>query len=180
MQGNIVQAQYFRDMDNVEGYLGANKFLTRLNAEILQEGGKNETGMMKRRLTTLENLVLVQFLQDITVVPKESAWFGSYAPPEKDLTSFIPTLARKYPLWPFPSRRLLNQRTIIPLRQQPFYEDDSFGIRTLDESGRIHFETCDATHMHLKVECWEPIVQKYVGTSVDVDVQERPLLVQGF
>ena len=38
----------------------------------------NET--YKDNLKKLENLVLVKFNQDSMVIPRESAWFGFYAP----------------------------------------------------------------------------------------------------
>jgi palmitoyl-protein thioesterase len=177
-QGNIVQAQYFRDVDQIESYLESNFFLTRLNAEV--DHGRNETRKMKENLSSLKNFIMILFAQDTTVVPKESSWFGSYAIPDQDITFMMGSIrqAMRFPWWPFPRRPGVGDRTIIPMREQPLYKEDTIGIRTLDEAGRIHLESCDAVHMHLKLECWEPIVKKYIGGTTSDDQYAIPLVVQ--
>ena len=52
----------------------------------------------------------------------------------------------------------------MPMRQQPLYVEDWIGLRTLDESGRVVLVSCDAEHMRLSLECWQPLVEKYVGS----------------
>jgi len=187
-QENLVQAQYYRDVERIEEYLTSNTFLTRLNAEVEME--KNETKRSKENLSNLENLVLVLFTQDTTVVPKESAWFGSYAVTEEDVMySVIRSGYRAWPKlpgwWPFPHPRRgrMGDRTIIPMRMQPLYEEDLIGLKTLDEAGKVHLESCDAAHMHIKLECWEDIVLKYVGGKVTDDsgtAEPSPLVLQGY
>ena len=66
------------------------------------------------------------------------------------------------------------------MRMQPLYTEDTIGLRTLDEAGRVHLESCDAAHMHLKPECWEDIVLKYVGGSEADDNTTPTLIVQGY
>jgi hypothetical protein len=56
--------------------------------------------------------------------------------------------------------------TIVPMRLQPLYVHDWIGLRTLDERGAVHLESCDEPHMHLPDECWVWLVEKYVGGSV--------------
>ncbi len=51
------------------------------------------------------------------------------------------------------------------MREQPLYVEDWIGLRTLDESGRVVLVSCDAEHMHLSPECWQPLVKKYVGSG---------------
>ena len=97
-QENLVQAQYYRDPNNLQTYLEANTFLAPINNEVPESGARNAT--FARNLATLNNLVLVLFSEDKTVVPKESSWFGSYAP-ETDDTH-----------WPW------IEKTMIPLRLQ--------------------------------------------------------------
>ena len=79
------------------------------------------------------------------MVPKESAWFGSYAPPSEDSISIS-----------------LND-TIIPMRLQPLYVDDLIGLRSLDENKRVFLETCEGEHMELSRDCWEPLVKQFAG-----------------
>ncbi|KAF8891720.1 Alpha/Beta hydrolase protein [Infundibulicybe gibba] len=110
-----------------------------------------------RNLATLNSLVLVIFTQDKTVVPKESAWFGSQA--------VDPDSAR-----PFgeSSRSGMSQQvmggdnTIIPMRMQPLYIEDWIGLRQLDERGAVVLETCEGEHMRIS-GCWKTFVEEYVG-----------------
>ncbi|KAH9017304.1 Alpha/Beta hydrolase protein [Lactarius pseudohatsudake] len=140
VQQNIIQAQYYRDPVQLQTYLAANHFLTSINNEV--PATRNAT--YAARLARLDALVLVLFERDITVIPKESAWFGSYTPPS-DL-------------------RDGDEETLVSMREQPLYTEDWIGLRTLDERGRVVFASCDSEHMHLTAECWQPLVEKYVGS----------------
>jgi palmitoyl-protein thioesterase len=155
-QENLVQAQYFRDPKNLPTYLASNTFLTALNNEIPES--RNAT--FARNLASLDALVLILFEQDRTVVPKESAWFGSEAEaePEPDL------LATDH------GQILLGSGTsepptIIPMREQPLYVEDWIGLRELDERGGVIFKTCAGEHMRIG-DCWEAIVRNFTGTLV--------------
>jgi len=98
--------------------------------------------------------VLVLFERDRTVVPKESAWFGSYAPPpEEDPDDGASSDLRDE-----------KEKILVPMREQPLYKEDWIGLRTLDEHGRVVLASCDGEHMHLSTECWKPLVEKYVGS----------------
>ncbi|KAI0071724.1 alpha/beta-hydrolase, partial [Panus rudis PR-1116 ss-1] len=122
-QENLVQAQYFRDPDRLPLYLTSNKFLASINNEV--DSAVNKT--YSKNLSSLHKLVLVMFSEDKTVVPKESGWFGSYAPAEEESRGMR---------WPW------TDRTIIPLRLQPIYIEDRIGLKTLDERGGVVLETC--------------------------------------
>ncbi|KAI0267033.1 alpha/beta-hydrolase [Gloeopeniophorella convolvens] len=141
-QHNLVQAQYFRDPGQLPRYLEANRFLTDINNEV--PAARNAT--YAPRLGALEHLVLVLFAQDRTVVPKESAWFGSWAPPaEEDGRA--------------------PEKTVVPMRAQQLYTEDWIGLRALDEAGRVVLATCDGEHMQLPRACWEPLFEQYIGGS---------------
>jgi palmitoyl-protein thioesterase len=105
-------------------------------------------------LSQLDALVLVLFTKDRTVVPKESSWFGSYAVPEdggyKD-DDYEDGVGEG------------ESNTIVPMYEQPLYIEDWIGLRTLDESGRVVLASCEGVHMELSAECWQPLVQQYVG-----------------
>lgn len=168
------QAQYFRDPTRYTTYLAANTFLTAINNELLV--ARNAT--YAANLRSLENLVLVIFAQDKTVVPKESAWFGSEAIPEhalaNDATSDTCNVVgavreggdapdgAQTPLagahWPN-----TDPPTTVPMRLQPLYTEDWIGLRTLDERGAVHLESCAGEHMQMPTECWEWIVRKFCG-----------------
>jgi len=117
--------------------------------------GSHKNATYAAHLKQLDALALVLFTQDHMVVPKESAWFGSYPPKEEKegdapLRTFF-DLGRA-------------EKAIVPMRKQPLYVEDWIGLRTLDESGRVVLVSCDGEHMHLSTECWRPLVKKYVGS----------------
>ncbi|KAF8588709.1 alpha/beta-hydrolase [Ramaria rubella] len=140
-QNNVIPAQYFRDTTQLSIYLTSNHFLTSINNE--NESSRNHT--YAQNFASLSNLVLVLFTRDRTVVPKESAWFGSYAPPKEGQDSSTPTL--------------------VPMRLQPLYSEDWIGLKRLDQAGRVQFKSCDGEHMQLSRDCWEPIVKQYIGNG---------------
>ncbi|TFY63416.1 hypothetical protein EVG20_g6322 [Dentipellis fragilis] len=140
-QEHLIQAQYYRDPDQLQLYLTSNHFLTSINNELLPEdpspSQRNVT--YAQNLASLNQLVLIMFGRDKTVLPKESAWFGSYAQESPDG----------------------DEKTVIPMRLQPLYVEDWIGLRTLDEKGGVVLTTCDTEHMQLPKECWEPIVKQF-------------------
>jgi len=140
-QTNLVQAQYYRDPDRMDSYLASNKFLADINNEI--PGTHNRT--YAKNLSSLHRLVLVLFSNDVTVVPKESSWFGSYAPRDGSLP------------W---------NKTIIPIWEQELYLHDTIGLKKLDEEGGIIFVRCNGVHMQMTDDCWRPIAEEFVGGAV--------------
>lgn len=149
-QQNLVQAQYYRDPDQLSKYFSMNHFMADINNEV----GDNMNTTYTTNLLSLNKLVLVLFTEDKTVVPKESSWFGSFAPStEPEQTN-----------WPG------TEKTIVPMRMQPIYVEDRIGLRTLDERGDVVLETCDGEHMQLSSGCWRPILKKFAGELVGGDV----------
>lgn len=142
-----LQAQYFRDPDQLPAYYATNKFLTSINNEIPETANASYTN----QFLSLNKLILVLFSQDKTVVPKESSWFGSYAPPEEEGERLSDTIVKT------------EAKTIVPMRLQPVYLSDTFGLKTLDKRGDVLLETCEGEHMHLSDECWQPLVRRFVG-----------------
>lgn len=84
------------------------------------------------------------------MVPKESAWFGSEA--EDGFASREQKVLGEYDA----------DKTIIPMRLQPLYQEDWIGLRTLDERGGVVFDVCVGEHMQMG-DCWQGLVRKYVG-----------------
>jgi palmitoyl-protein thioesterase len=70
VQRKVVQAQYFKEYTNIEGYLKSSIFLPHINNEVVVNS------LYKQRLQSLNKLVLVQFSNDTMIVPKETAHFG--------------------------------------------------------------------------------------------------------
>jgi palmitoyl-protein thioesterase len=82
VQRHVVQAQYYKAPDDLAIYYEASGFLADINAEAGAEGGRGPLPPMwktyRNNLASLDRLVLFQFDNDITVVPKESAHFAFY------------------------------------------------------------------------------------------------------
>ena len=85
-----------------------------------------KNGDYKRRIEQLENFVMVMFNQDDVVDPKESAHFEFYSPGQDS--------------------------EILPLNESALYQEDWLGLRTLSESGRLHFFSVDGKHVQIDYE----------------------------
>lgn len=121
IQDRLVQAEYWHDPLNEKEYQQKSVFL----ADINQERTVNQT--YKNNLLKLKNLVLVQFLQDTMVEPKESEWFGYYVPGQ--------------------------DKKLYTMFESPLYTEDKLGLKTLNDTGRIHFLSSDTDHLQF-TETW--------------------------
>ncbi|KAI8900536.1 Alpha/Beta hydrolase protein [Globomyces pollinis-pini] len=73
VQNRIVQAQYYKNPNNLDTYLSSSIFLPDINDE-LEVINVNYA----KRMKSLEKLVLIRFLEDKMIIPKDSAWFSFY------------------------------------------------------------------------------------------------------
>jgi len=89
-------AGYFRDPKQISSYLSDSVFLPYLNNE------KTHANYVlnKARTSSLNGFMMVEFLKDTMIYPKETAVFGSY-----DING-----------------------NLLTLEQQPVYTNDSFGL----------------------------------------------------
>ncbi|KAG2074543.1 palmitoyl-protein thioesterase [Suillus decipiens] len=156
-QENVVQAQYFRDPQRLSQYMSSGNFLSDINNEVFHPSSRNSS--YGNNLASLNKLVLVLFLQDKTVVPKESAWFGSENPPE-DITMDQPFGSDQTPMLSAP-----NTKDIIPMRLQTLYKEDWIGLQQLDKHDGIQFVACQGAHMQIG-DCWKDLVAEWVGGSL--------------
>ena len=74
-------AQYFRDPEDLDGYLENSNFLADINNE-REEKNKTYVANMRR----LRKFVMFMFGEDTTVVPKESAWLAEYNKTSEEVT----------------------------------------------------------------------------------------------
>lgn len=148
-QSHVISAQYYRnprEVDSLKRYLEANHFLADINNEVEQNDE------YKKRLSGLDTLVMLQFDEDVTVVPKRSSWFESYPEAKGNDTSL--TTAGHDP----------DVDETIPLRQSDLYLSDRLGLRTLDKRGSLVLDVCKGPHMHIDSACQLKVFGKYVGT----------------
>jgi palmitoyl-protein thioesterase len=149
VQSRVVQAQYFRDVARLEEYLEAVRFLPDINNE-----RDRKTPAYKSNLASLEKLALVLFTEDVTVIPKETAWFGYYA--DADAAA---------------------ENNVTEMRGLPIYKDDWIGLKGLDKVGKIDFLECEGAHMQIPEEFLEDVVKKYIGDK-GTKGEEKAVLVK--
>ncbi|KAF9953308.1 hypothetical protein BGZ70_000301 [Mortierella alpina] len=119
VRDHIVQAQYYKDPKNIERYLERSIFLPDINNELAI---KNST--YAKRLTSINKLVMFMFKDDLTVKPKETAWFGF-----ED-----------------------ENGEIIDLEDQDQYKQDWLGLKTMDHAGKLVFDILEGEHMQFSLE----------------------------
>lgn len=132
VQKTIVPAQYFRDTTQYEKYLEHSGFL----ADINNERFSSDSFEAKKRFENLQKLVLVQFDQDTTLVPKESAFFQE--------------------------RHWLTGQ-IVPITETRPFKENLFGLRTLHEQDKIDYYTIDSEHMQFTDDFLTEIVTHHFG-----------------
>lgn len=135
VQKAVLPAQYFRDPAQYDQYLKHLIFLADVNNE------KSDTfdSVAKLRFQKLQRLVLVQFLQDTTLVPKESAVFGEQDP--------------------------LTGR-VMPFQETKLYREDLVGLKTLHKQNKVDFYSIDEDHMRILDSFLVDIVNRYFGNGL--------------
>jgi palmitoyl-protein thioesterase len=121
VQDHVVQAEYWQDPLNEDEYLQYSVFLADINNNRDQ---KNQT--YKQNLMTLQNFVMVQFLNDTMVQPKESEWFGFYNPGQ--------------------------DKTIFTLQESQLYQEDWLGLQEMDSQGKLTFLATIGDHLQFTEE----------------------------
>ena len=145
IQSRVVQAQYFKDPDALDVYYKRSVFLADINAEAHDDGdnkildGRRERYQRyKDNLSSLDTLVLFQFDNDITVVPKESSHFGFY-----------------------------DGRQLLSMEQTDLYVEDRIGLKTLHEANKLVLEHAPGFHMRFSYEWfYENVAQKYALVDI--------------
>jgi len=121
VQNNLVQAEYWQDPLNEDEYIKKCVFLPDINnnRQVL-----NET--YKQNLISLKNFVMVQFLNDTMVQPKESEWFGFYAPGQ--------------------------DKQVLTMEETPLYQEDWIGLKQMNENGQLTFLATIGNHLQFTKE----------------------------
>jgi len=131
-----VQAQYWHDSINEEKYVDGSAFI----ADINNEKPNEYNATYKENLLKLTNLVLVQFLNDTVVIPKESEWFGFYAAG--------------------------TDYEVVPYYETSVYINDTIGLKELNETGRLQFLGCPGNHLKFTDDWFvEYIILPYLNVT---------------
>ncbi|KAL9178062.1 hypothetical protein ABFS82_01G100300 [Erythranthe guttata] len=127
-QKRFAPSGYTKLPKNIKGYLKNCKFLPKLNNERPNDRNPN----YKKRLTSLNNLVLIMHENETVVKPKESSWFGYYEDG--------------------------NDKKVLQPRETKLYKEDWIGLKTLDKAGRVKFIKVGGPH----VQMLDEDIKKYV------------------
>ena len=143
--------------------MSSGSFLADINNEVVLPSARKQA--YAENLTSLQHLILVLFAEDETMVPKESAWFGSEAPPKQDVQYVSDRFPEQKRLGHLVQEKETIVQTVVPMKLQPLYTEDWIGLRTLDERGAVDLVTCPGRHMQL-AGCWESLAEKWIGGSL--------------
>ncbi|KJE88907.1 palmitoyl protein thioesterase [Capsaspora owczarzaki ATCC 30864] len=122
IQATLVQAEYWQDPFNLKEYEEKNIFLADINN---QKGTINQTYI--DNLNSLNKMVLVKFTEDTMVQPRESEWFGFYAPGQ--------------------------DKQIISMNQTDIYQQNLLPLRTMEQAGKIDFLSVVGDHLRF-TDAW--------------------------
>ena len=136
VQKDFVQAEYWQDPFNEDEYRKKCVFLADINQEVRVNPD------YKARLSNVSNFVMVKFLADTMVQPKDSEWFGFYKP---------------------------NQdKEIASLFEIPLYTEDKLGLKHLNDTGRLHFLGSPGDHLRMTEEWFMAnLVTPFVNVTYD-------------
>lgn len=126
VQNALVQATYWHDPLDEEKYKEHSIFL----AEINNEMRINKTYI--KNLNTLEHFVMILFENDTIVQPRETEWFGFYAPGQSV--------------------------KMMTLQESRIYKEDRLGLKRMDKDGKLVFLKTNGDHLRFSEE-W---MSKYV------------------
>lgn len=84
-----------------------------------QEGDSTEPSI-KANFAITNKFAMIKANGDTVVVPREGEWWGSYAD---------------------------DFETILTMKETAWYQEDSFGLRTADEAGKIFFNSTEGNHL---------------------------------
>ncbi|KAI8128107.1 Palmitoyl-protein thioesterase 1 [Lucilia cuprina] len=112
-QLELVQATYWHDPLDEEKYKARSTFLADINNEVFVNG------LYADNLNKLEKFVMVKFLNDTIVQPKESQWFEFYKPGQ--------------------------DKEILPLKESPVYEQ--LGLNHMAANQKLMFLEAEGDHL---------------------------------
>jgi len=101
----------------------------------------------------LQNFAMIQFLNDTVVQPRESEWFGFYAPGQ--------------------------DKTVLPLFETPLYQQDWLGLQQLNNTGRLQMIGCIGDHLQFTDEYFiSTVITPYLNQTFPSSNHQLRIKVQ--
>lgn len=135
VQKTVIPAQYFRDPYEFDKYLFHSNFLVDINNEAVDHVNSSYI----HKMHSLNNLVMIKFNDDTTVVPKESCHFQ-----EVDITT----------------------GEVIPMTETDIYKYDLLGLKKLEKKNKLQFYDLDGPHMSIPDTFLVDIANKYLAGEI--------------
>ncbi|KAI6647000.1 hypothetical protein LOD99_8999 [Oopsacas minuta] len=132
IQEHVVQAEYWHDSENEPLYIQKSNFLALINHE--RDVGNLQD---KNNLQKLTLFILVMFTKDTMVEPKETEWFGFYAPG--------------------------NTKKLIPLNESAIYLEDRLGLKEMNDAKKLRFIACPSDHLEFSNEWFMENLMPYIN-----------------
>lgn len=120
MQDFLVQATYWHDPLHEDKYRNYSTFLADINNEVVVKQEYIEN------LKSLKRLVLVKFINDTIVVPKESEWFGFY--------------------------RSGQDTEVVGMEETSLYQENRLGLKSMSDSGQLVLLETEGNHLQFTKE----------------------------
>jgi palmitoyl-protein thioesterase len=137
VQDVLVPAGYFRDVNNYDTYLKDSVFLPAVNNEKKETfGWWREFEDDTPKFADLNGALLVMFSEDTMIYPKETAWFQGVD----------------------------TKGNVLPLNEMDFYNDDYIGLKSLNEAGKVTFETFEGDHLEFSTTQVNDIVVPFLNS----------------
>jgi palmitoyl-protein thioesterase len=140
MQRAVSFAGYWKDPLHYQEYLQKCRFLPYLNNEIQHA----DCTLFKENICSLTNMVLVQSTEEDVIDPVASSHFYFY--PEG------------------------STNTLVNLCDSTWYQEDHLGLKTLNDTGRLHLKFAHCTHVQYQED-----VYNFVENTLPYLIYEAPL-----
>lgn len=122
VQNRAAPANYYKAPDRMPVYLKDCHFLPDLNNE-----REPKNILYTQAMAKLNSMILVMFDADSVLDPKETEWFGFYAPGADPK----------------------GTGDLIPLQDSAFYQQDWLGLKNMDLAGKLDFVKTTGEHLNI-------------------------------
>lgn len=113
----LFQVDYFRDPNRV----GSDEYKQHSQLADWNNEGVSVNATYKENFIKVKRFIMIKALKDTMVFPNEGEWWGHFK--EGSYTE------------------------VVQMRDTEYYKQDSFGLKTLDQSGKLTFSTTPGDHL---------------------------------
>jgi palmitoyl-protein thioesterase len=118
----LFQIDYYRDPNRV----GTDAYKQNSQIADWNNEGVGSNATYKANFVKVKRFIMIKALKDTMIYPNEGEWWGHFADG--------------------------SLRTVLPMKETKWYKDDLFGLKTVDEAGKLHFNTTEDNHLQFSKE----------------------------